>query len=473
MNNKTVLHYNDNYEEIIELIFSKDSNFFITGAAGTGKTTLIKKLCIELDLKSIDYHLVSFTGISSELINGNTVHREFFLPVFEQKNINDYLTSITLKKCSIYRNRYRFLIIDEISFISKKVFEIVNILYQKINKNTFLFGGLKVIVFGDFFQLPPVINKENCFYKDEHGNEEKNGYCFESHLWPQLEFLNIVLKKNFRQSQDSKFYDILSRCRLGILDKSDIDLLKKRSREHIDRCEDDLIEKVKGLPIILIEKIVSHIKYNFNPIYLTSLKNTAKSINDREYLKLDLATEREYVCIKDINYSNCKAKISTKDANDDLNRFVNALGIDETLKLRIGALVLIKKNNRSNNYYNGTRGIVINLFSDKVEIRKTDGNIIILVCEEFKKVLKNGVILIFRQIPLILAWALTIHKSQSLTLDSIEVDIGSIFATGQLYVALSRVKKLDCLVLRNSNDIEKKLFYDKNVENFYNTLNSS
>lgn len=216
--------FNHEQKKAYELCTQTKENIFITGPGGVGKSfiiNLIKQYFIE---NKISYALTSSTGISSVNINGQTIQSFYGIPVYitNIKHIkkNDELIFKPKKEIIDRIKSLEVLIIDEISMISISIFEIIEYLSRKIRNNKNIFGGIRIILIGDFFQLPPVPDNDN--------NSNKYNFCFESYLWKKLKLKNIILKETFRQN-DNIFYDILKKVRLGIINKNIIDIFKKHN----------------------------------------------------------------------------------------------------------------------------------------------------------------------------------------------------------------------------------------------------
>lgn len=385
-------------------------NVFISGSAGTGKTFLLKHI------KTIipNIHLTASTGIASVNIGGQTIHSWSGiglgnLPVNKLQFSSKVISRVKFAK---------ILAIDEISMISSETFELINTVAKFIRKNNNLFGGIQLVLFGDFFQLPPV-----------------NGdFCFNSGIWSELKLENFILKKVFRQS-DEKFIDILNDIRYAKLNKNTLSFLTTRIN---CKCMDEI-----------------------QPTILVSHNDQADKINNLEFEKI---SGPKYVF---------KAKYKGTDQLkiDFLKK--NCIAYD-ILELKKGSRVMMLKNTFiDQGIINGSVGIVKDISPYPVVLFENGIEIIILpeiwALERYDDIL--GKIIIdasIEQIPLIFSWAITIHKSQGMTLSKIRCDLSKVFTYGQSYVALSRVKSLDGLYIDHI-DFNKIRTSDL-IINFYHDL---
>lgn len=310
--------------------------------------------------------------------------------------------------------------IDEISMLSRYTFELLDNLLKIIRGNEYTFGGIQLILFGDFFQLPPVNNPD---------------FCFESDSWKEADIKVIELKESFRQ-QDNNFLTLLNNIRWGYRKKEDIALLKER---YLAKCENKII----------------------HPTILTTHNAYAEKTN-LEFLINITKKEKTF----EAEYKGKKEKI-------ELLR-KNCIAPDE-LHLKIGAQVMMLRNTYAKDgIINGSIGIVTS-FSPKKEypiVEFQNGTEIVIPpevweIEKFDTI--SGQLVVeaeMTQIPLRLAWAMTIHKSQGMTLDCAECDLKDVFTEGQVYVALSRVRNLESLYIKSFNINNIKA--NKKVINFYN-----
>jgi ATP-dependent DNA helicase PIF1 len=423
--------------------YIKGENLFITGPGGTGKSFLIKQIVSDAEEKKKIIKVCALTGCAAILLQckATTLHMFSGIGLANKKNSEIVEELFTKKRHKLKNWRdLEILIIDEVSMMSLKILLLLDLIARKFYKKNVPFGGLQVIFTGDFYQLSPVFT--NCGEKEK----EDSMYCFEHELWNQLftKENQIVLKTIFRQN-DETLLKVLKYIRKGQITPSTKATLASRIFDHEDL---DLIKKEKVMTI------------------LSPIKRDVEHINSKEYLKLDTTAkevvyELAYVdlCAKnnegksDIFSDNMLALLLK--SNDHLKRDYDFLAAniiaEKTLKLKIGTHVMCVVNLTlcgELQIANGSQGIIVG-FNDKnlpyVKFNNCKDHILIDYYI-WKSETNKSVGL--SQIPLIYSWAITIHKAQGLTLENAIIDIGSnIFAYGQTYVALSRLKSLEGLYL--------------------------
>jgi ATP-dependent DNA helicase PIF1 len=419
--------------------YLKGENLFITGPGGSGKSFLIKNIVKHAEANNKNIKVCALTGCAAILLQckATTLHMFSGIGFANKKNDEIIQELFTTKRYKLknWRN-LEILIIDEVSMMSLKILLLLDLIAKKFYKNNNPFGGLQVIFTGDFYQLSPVCNN--------YLEKEEAMFCFEHALWNQLfaEENQIVLKTIFRQ-KDEILLKILKYIRKGQITPSTREALETR------------IFSTQELNLIKKDKILT---------MLSPIKRDVEQINLKEYLRLDKSLEEcEYV----LEYIDLYIKYD-EDADEKTNLFALLLKsneqlkkdydflasnilADRCLKLKVGTHVMCIANiNLSGELQiaNGSQGVVVS-FNDKkmpyVKFNTIDEPILIdyyIWKSEFNK--RVGLM----QLPLIYSWAITIHKSQGLTLDNAIIDIGSnIFADGQTYVALSRVKSIEGLYL--------------------------
>jgi ATP-dependent DNA helicase PIF1 len=447
-----------------QLCFEKylnGENLFITGPGGSGKSFLIKNIVKHAEANKKNIKICALTGCAAILLEckATTLHMFSGIGFANKKNEEIIYELFTAKRYKLknWRN-LEILIIDEVSMMSLKILLLLDLIAKKFYKKNAPFGGLQVIFTGDFYQLSPVCNN--------YIEKEDAMFCFEHELWNQLfaEENQIVLKTIFRH-KDETLLKILKYIRKGQITPSSRAALESRV---FNARELNLIKKDKILTI------------------LSPIKRDVEYINVKEYLKLDKSLE-EHVYMLD--YIDLYIKYDgTDEENEKTNLFALLLKSNEQLKkdydflaanilaekclkLKIGTHVMCVANINCNGELqiaNGSQGVVV-CFNDKklpyVKFNAIEEPILIdyyIWKSEFNK--RVGLM----QLPLIYSWAITIHKSQGLTLENAIIDIGSnIFADGQTYVALSRVKSLDGLYLTSfdyskikCNPLVKKFYGD-------------
>jgi ATP-dependent DNA helicase PIF1 len=405
-------------------------NVFLTGPGGTGKSHLLKifierynKINILSDSEK-ELYVTSTTGISSLLINGKTLHSYAGIGL-GNKSYDFYIDKI--KKNYKLKNRWRntkILIIDEISMLEPELFEKLEIIARKVRNNEKKFGGIQLVISGDFLQLPPV---------------NSNKLCFESNIWSDMIDKTFYFQENLRQD-NKEFQDILNKIRLGNVD------------EDVKNCLTSCINRNKTN--LLIE-----------PTILYSKRHMVKEYNS-DKLKL-LSSNDKQIYKSTIEYKNIKDEYKEAYA-DIINKMCD---VENEIELTIGTQVMLVVNGIDDNLANGSIGKIIKFDNNYPVVLFTNG--IEKLITEYKWSLsddnkKEPNVYKF-QIPLVLAWAITIHRAQGATLDYIETDLGySIFEYGQVYVVLSRVKTKEGIFIKNIN-FNKIKANPKAIE-FYNNL---
>ena len=439
--------------------YLKGENLFITGPGGSGKSFLIKNIVKHAETNKKNIKVCALTGCAAILLEckATTLHMFSGIGFANKKNeeIVEELFTTKRYKLKNWRN-LEILIIDEVSMMSLKIFLLLDIIAKNFYKNTSPFGGLQIIFTGDFYQLSPVAN--NCLEKEEAM------FCFEHELWNQLfpKENQIVLKTIFRQ-KDETLLKILKYIRKGQITPATRKALESRV---FNISELDLIKKDKILTIL------SPIKRDVEHINLKEYLKLAKALEEREYLLnyIDLYIKYDDDETEKKNLFALLLK-SNEHLKKDYDFLANNILAEKCLKLKIGTHVMCIANINLNGELqiaNGSQGVVVS-FNDKklpyVKFNTIEEPILVdyyIWKSEFNK--RVGV----SQLPLIYSWAITIHKSQGLTLENAIIDIGSnIFADGQTYVALSRVRCLEGLYLTSfdyskikCNPLVKKFYGD-------------
>ena len=418
--------FDDTLEDILELLEEDTQHFiYLTGAAGTGKTTLIERVKDESLLKKM---VVAPTGVAALNIGGSTINSAFRIgfdtfPVIQESK--DPRFKKLLKNLEL-------LIIDEISMVRAPMLDAISETLQIHRNSSKPFGGIHVLACGDLFQLPPVV-KEN----EESAIFERYGsvYFFSADNFKAIEkpiFFELV--SSFRQQDDKEFYNLLNNVRLGKNLESSINMINKTCHNPEFDTESSLI--------------------------ITSRKYRAEQINDEMLSRID-------------------GPMTAAKSKEQCELNENDLPAPRELRVKEDAKVMFIKNDPDGRWVNGTIGVVIDC-SDKnkkvikvkvdkevFKVKREEWNKVRYVYDEYNDEMEEEVVSSFKQFPLKLGWAVTIHKAQGLTLDSCSVDLGEgAFATGQAYVALSRCKTLDSLNLYRELKVQDALV-DPDIQDFH------
>jgi ATP-dependent DNA helicase PIF1 len=428
--------------------YLKGDNIFITGPGGTGKSALIKMIYNHAlkNFKSIQ--VTALTGCAAVLLNckAKTLHSWAGIGL-GTGTIEQIITKINKKKfIRDLWNQIEILVVDEVSMLSLKLFNLLNEIGKKIRKNEKPFGGIQIIFSGDFFQLPPVGEKED---------PDTQRFCFESDDWNSVfhRDCQIQLVKIFRQT-DEIYSTILNQIREGKIKRKSNDILL----EYVNRTLDPnlIAEPTKLYPTRAKVE-------NINNLKMSSLTGEEKEYKLKYLTDIELTTKSDRLKKNDF---------TDKDIEIELEFLSSNLICDKDLKLKLGSQVMCIINIQNDNVIdicNGSQGIVTNFCKitgcPYVKFNNGIERLMIRHIWESDKIPGIGV----SQVPLILAWALTIHKSQGATMDAAEIDVGSnIFECGQTYVALSRVKSLNGLYL-TSFDVTK-IRINRKVKDYYDSL---
>ena len=419
--------------------YIQGENIFITGPGGCGKSELIRKIYHDAIEKKKNIHVCALTGCAAVLLNckAKTLHSWAGIGL----GTGDVLSYVNkIRKNPYFSQQWKntdILVVDEVSMMSTYLFEILNIIGKNVRSNSRLpFGGIQIILSGDFYQLPPVGNKD--YLNSTH-------FCFESSEWNSVFPIQnqIQLIKIFRQT-DSVYSSILNQIREGRIKRKSIDILQQ------------YVERVVS-PDLLIQ-----------PTKIYPTRHLVDSVNNHNMLSLN-TEEHEFKAKKEYP-EKFETNISVIDIQKEFEFLSNNLPCEPTLRLKIGAQVMCVVNIKINDELllcNGSQGIVTSFSSGFPVVKYNNGFEMIMTLHTWMSEKITG--LCISQIPLILAWALTIHKSQGSTLDAAEIDIGdNVFECGQTYVALSRVKSLDGLYLSSFN--YNKIKINKKVKEFYEEL---
>ncbi|EKY13833.1 hypothetical protein HMPREF9072_01278 [Capnocytophaga sp. oral taxon 324 str. F0483] len=416
-------------EYILTLVNQTNRNIFLTGKAGTGKTTLLHKIINTCYKNTV---VVAPTGIAALNAGGVTIHSMFqlpfasFLPTLSNPPIvNEFLrfeNRFSLRKhFQMHKNKQQvirnmeLLIVDEVSMLRADVLDAMDYMLQFIRKDKRPFGGVQVVFIGDLLQLPPVVKQEEWEVLKHY---YKGMYFFQSEVITQNPLLYVELETIYRQT-DKLFISILNHLRENQLTSEDIKQLEKYVQPDFPK---------------------KHLK---DYITLTTHNAKADAMNQREMSKLTSPL---------FSYE--------ADIVDDFPEYLYP--IEKVIQLKEGARVMFIKNDISGEhlFFNGKMGTVVSLSEGEITVKLDGGRVINVERYEWENVryklnettkdIEEERLGSFTQYPLRLAWAITIHKSQGLTFEKAILDLASVFASGQAYVAFSRLRSLDGLILLSS-----------------------
>ena len=384
-------------------LLKSGKNVFLTGSAGAGKTYVINQYIQYLRERNVPVAVTASTGIAATHMNGMTIH------AWAGIGIKDALTSSDLQNMKAKKylkdklENAKVLIIDEISMLHKKQLDLVNTVLKFFKNPTLPFGGVQVIFSGDFFQLPPVGN---------HSETPRDKFAFMAKAWVEAQLAVCYLTEQHRQ-EDNELNTILNEIRNGQVSDTSIALLQAASQTVLTTTEEP-------------PKLYSH---------------------NRDVSLLNITKLRDLDGISKLYQARTKGNAKLLEV---LKKSVRA---EAQLELKKGAKVMFVKNNYEAGYINGTLGEVVDYSEEKLPIVKlSDGSQMTVVQDEWAiEDDKGNALASFSQLPLRLAWAITIHKSQGMTLEAAEIDLSKSFEKGQGYVALSRLKSLKGLKLIGFN----------------------
>lgn len=393
----------DEQQNLFDILENTNSHLFITGKAGTGKSVLLQYFRQNSSKRLI---VVAPTGVAALNVGGQTIHSLFRIkPDFIAKDS----LRIYPKTALILRN-IDAVVIDEISMVRADLMDAIDYLLRQARSNNLPFGGVQMIMFGDLYQLPPVVNDPELhkYFADNNGGY----YFFNADAWKNTKIKTYELLKIFRQ-QENVFKDILNSIRVGDINKEVLSKLNYRSKIEIPK-----------------EGIMTLVTTN------------------------ELANE-----INNYHLNQLEGKMYEYRATIIGNLGSSSFPTEEVLRLKRGAQVMLLKNdNIGKRWVNGSLGYIGSLSENEIKVN-IDGIVYSVPQVTWSKIryyynrekhkIEEEVVSSFTQFPLKLAWAITIHKSQGQTYASIAVDLGNgSFAHGQTYVALSRCKSLDTLYLK-------------------------
>lgn len=391
-----------NQSQALKILQSGD-NVFLTGSAGSGKTFLLNQFIDYLKSNKTKVGITASTGIAATHINGRTIHSWCGMGI--AKKMNKKQISKILKRKDLFDRikGVQVLIIDEISMLDAACLDLVDKICKAV-KNPFMpFGGVQIVLCGDFFQLPPI------------GQDAK--FSFQAFSWEEAGIKVCYLDEQFRQD-DSEFLKVLNKIRTNEAGEKELAVLKTR-----------LHKNVSHLP--KVTKLYTH---NVN----------VDMLNELELSNIDQAEEI--------------FKIVEQGSKELVEFLKKSYPVVIELKLKLGAVVMFIKNNYEAGYVNGTLGEVVDFDDDGFPVIKTKNKNKLVAKPVSWNIEEDEVILAsIKQVPLRLAWAITVHKSQGMSLDAAEIDLSKSFERGMGYVALSRVRALDSICLKGINEMALKV----------------
>jgi ATP-dependent exoDNAse (exonuclease V) alpha subunit len=387
-------------------ILKLGKNVFLTGAAGSGKTHVLNQYIKYLKKHKIPVAITASTGIAATHMQGKTIHSWAHIGIKESLSQADLAHMFAKKDVRTAIAEAKVLIIDEVSMLHHYRLDMVNAVLQKMHGNDKPFGGVQVVLCGDLFQLPPVSRMSRA------------QYVTDADVWDDMDIHICYLTEQHRQDDDA-LIQLLNEMRDGEVSEQSLEILHKRKQAKLNTA-------------ITPTKLFTH--------------NVDVDVMNQEELDRLPGKARTYKMTQKGDKSVAKA-LKT-----------NCLAPEE-LVLKKNAIVMFVQNNYAKGYVNGTLGKVVSFGLDGSPVVDTlDGKTITVPMGSWRVEEGDSVIAEINQLPLRLAWAITIHKSQGMTLDAAQIDLSKTFIMGMGYVALSRVRSLDTLNLMGIN--QKALMVD-------------
>lgn len=418
--------------------YREGANLFITGPGGCGKSYLIQNIVKDAEHAGKQVCVTAMTGCAAVLLEcGATTLHSWAGIGLAKADDNVIITRIQTNKYKRKNwKRTDLLIIDEISMMSKRMFGLLDAIAKAVRKDARPFGGMQIICSGDFYQLPPV---------HKGTNTDEMSFCFESPHWNNVFDYQVLLDKSFRQ-KDETYVAVLNEIREGRLSKQGYNLLRKRVGKSPP--EDSPVK-----PVILYPT-KNHVNI-LNQTRLTELEGEGIVFASQAVFQ-PTEEQRKRTSFKKPTKTAFDAEITTLKKNSLF---------EDTLTLKVGCQVMCIANiDLESDICNGTTGVVIGFHNRQPRVKFANGREYVFETRAWESDNYPGVCV--KQLPLILAWAVTIHKAQGATLQMADIDIGSsVFAPGQSYVALSRVKDLEGLYLRSFQP--QKIKVNEKVRDFY------
>lgn len=398
------------HQEKALALLKSGKNVFLTGSAGTGKTYVLNQYISYLKERKIPVAITASTGIAATHMNGMTIHSWAGFGIKNKLTKANLVTMRTKKYLKKHLEESMILIIDEISMLHKNQLDMVDEVLRFFKEDDRAFGGIQIVLCGDFFQLPPI---------GRYDEKSKDKFSFMSEAWLYAHLNVCYLTEQYRQEGDNVLNSILNEIRSTTISHQSIEWLKK--------AETNLLEK---------EEV---------PTKLYTHNADVDQINLSELEKLPGHAK--------------KFKASTKGNQKLVETLKKSVLAQENLELKADAKVMFVRNNPEQGYVNGTMGKVMEFSEEGYPIVKTIHRKKITVKQETWGVHDDHGKVLARldQIPLRLAWAITVHKCQGMTLDAALIDLSKTFERGQGYVALSRLKRIENLQLCGFNEMALKV----------------
>jgi len=416
------------YKRALEAVLENEGALFVTGKAGTGKSTLIKYLSSRLE----DCVVLAPTAAAAINAGGDTIHSFFNLPA---RHIDPGEKLRLNPKSKDVVKYLKALIVDEASMVTPNIVDVIDILLRRYRKNDEPFGGVSVVFVGDLLQLPPVVSthEERIYFSERYPTQ----FFYSADVFLRTEIIPINLTR-VRRQEDNEFIEALGFVREGV-------------------------DTGRAVSYFNTNCLKSHADLD-NPMWLVATNAAAHSINAKKLAGLAGDT-----------------KTYKADVTGDAPASKWRLPVPEVLELKVGAKVVFLRNNKQKGWINGDTGVVVSIGSDTLLVRHDSGGEALEVermgweryqytyDEENKKIDKEEIGR-FSQFPVSLGWAVTIHKSQGMTLESAVVDLGSgAFSDGQTYVALSRCRRVEGLRLAR-NLTPRDIRVNKEALEFYRII---